>query len=118
METATDTTADHSLLHSNGDTAPGNPFSQQQVTITKAEHFDFLYRANYWEALHAQLKQKCARLEEEIQHKDARIRDLNNRVFGKKSEEQNTEKSEKSESSPAKRPLSPVTPLRIGATRD
>jgi hypothetical protein len=61
-------------------------------------------RANYWQALHAQLKQKCARLEEEIQHKDARTRDLNNRVFGKKSEKQSTATSEKSESSTAKRP--------------
>ena len=95
METAADTTADRSLLQSNGDADPGNPFSQQLVTITKAEHVALIHRANYWTALHAQLKQKCARLEEDIQHKDARIRDLNNRVFGKKSEKQSTAISEK-----------------------
>ena len=104
METAADTTADRSLLQSNGDTAPGNPFSQQQVTITKAEHIDLIHRANYWKAQHAQLKQKCARLEEENQRKDARIRDLTNRAFGKKSEKKSTAKSEKSESSTTKLP--------------
>ena len=104
METATDTTTDQSLLQSNGDADPGNPFSQQLVTITKAEHIDLIHRAKYWEAQHAQLKKKCARLEEENQRKDARIRDLNNRVFGKKSEKQRTAKSEKSESSTANRP--------------
>jgi transposase len=104
METAADTTTDHSLLQSNVDIDSRNPFSQQQVTITKAEHIDLIQRANYWEALHAQLKEKCARLEEEIQRKDARIRDLNNRAFGKKSEKQSTAKSEKSEPSTTKLP--------------
>jgi transposase len=91
------------LLPSNGD-AHRNPFSQQQVTITKAEHIDLIYRANYWEAQHAQLKKKCAGLEEENQRKTARIRDLQNRVFGKKSEKHSTATSEKSASSPARRP--------------
>ena len=62
METAADTTTDHSLLQSNVDIDSRNPFSQQQVTITKAEHIDLIQRANYWEALHAQLKEKCTRL--------------------------------------------------------
>ena len=103
METAADTTTDHSLLQSNVDIDSRNPFSQQQVTITKAEHIDLIQRAKYWEALHAQLKQKCARLEEESQRKDARIRDLNNRAFGKKSEKQSTATSEKSEPSAYKK---------------
>ena len=104
METAADTTTDQLFLQSNGDVLTRNPFSQQQVTITKAEHIDLIQRAKYWQAQHAQLKQKCARLEQEIQHKGARIRDLQNRVFGKKSEKHSTANSEKSESSPAKRP--------------
>ena len=99
METAANTTTDQSLLQSNGGGDPENPFSQQLVTITKAEHIDLIHRAKYWEAQHAQLKKKCARLEEENQRKDARIRDLNNRVFGKKSEKQSAAKSEKSEKS-------------------
>lgn len=104
MKTTAFTTADRSLQQSNDGAHTRNPFSQQQVTITKAEHIDFIYRANYWKALHDQLKQKCARLEEEIQRKDARIRDLQNRAFGKKSEKQSTATPEKSESSAAKRP--------------
>jgi len=104
MESAADITADRSLLQSYDDVLARNPFSQQQVTISKAEHIDLIHRAHYWEALHAQVKQKCARLEEESQRKDARIRDLINRVFGKTSEKQSTATSEKSEPSTANRP--------------
>ena len=104
MNTAADTTADPSLLPSIGDVDLKNPFSQQQVTITKAEHIELVYRAKYWEALHAQLKKKCIHLEEEIQRKDARIRDLQNRVFGKKSEKTNTAKPEGAATSSGNRP--------------
>ena len=76
METAADTITSHLLLPGNGDADPKNPFSQQLVTITKAEHIELIQSANYWEAQHAQLKKKCAQLEQENQRKDARIRDL------------------------------------------
>ncbi len=103
MNPAADTIADQSLPQHIGDANARNPFSLEQVTITKAEHIDLIHRANYWEAQHSQLKQKCARLEEENQRKDARIRDLRNRVFGKKSEKSSTEKSEKTASAPTQR---------------
>ncbi len=64
------------------------PFSQQWVTITKEEHIALIHQANYWNAQHAQLKQKCAVLEDEVQYRDAKIKDLQNRLFGKKSEKQ------------------------------
>ena len=104
METAADTTADPSSLPRHGDVDPNNPFSQQLVTISKVEHIELVHSANYWEAQHAQLKKKCAQLEQENQRKDARIRDLQNRLFGKKSEKQSAEKPEKTASSPGTRP--------------
>lgn len=73
------------------------PFSQQWVTITKEEHIALIHQANYWNAQHAQLKQKCAVLEDEVQYRDAKIKDLQNRLFGKKSEKQGFAKSEKGE---------------------
>jgi transposase len=104
METTSDTIADVSMPQSISDIDSKNPFSHQQVSITKAEYVDLAQKANYWKAQHAHLKEKCARLEEECQRKDARIRDLQNRVFGKKSEKQSTANSEKPASSAAKRP--------------
>jgi len=72
-----------------------HPFSQQWVTITKEEQINFIHQVNYWKALHAQLKQKIIVLEEENHYKDAKIKDLQNRLFGKKSEKQGLAKSEK-----------------------
>jgi transposase len=76
-----------------------SPFAQEWVTIPKQEQIALIHQANYWKAQHAQLKEKFRKLEESNQHKDAKIKDLQNRLFGKKSEKSPTAKSEKSESS-------------------
>ena len=75
------------------------PFSQEKVTITKQEQIELHQRANYWEAQHAQAKKKIEALEQEIIFKDAKIKDLQNRLFGKKSEKGSTANSEKDNSS-------------------
>jgi len=80
-----------------------NPYSQEWVTITKEEQIGLIHLANYWKAQHAQLKLKITVLEEESQHKDAKIKDLQNRLFGKKSEKQGLTKSEKESASASKR---------------
>ena len=80
-----------------------SPFSEEWVTITKEEQIGLIHQANYWKAQHAQLKQKLAELEEESQRKDAKIKDLQNRLFGKKSEKQGLLKSENKGSSASKR---------------
>ena len=72
-----------------------NPFSREWVRITKEEHIALTHRANYWEAQYAQLKQKFDRVEAESQRKDAKIKDLQNRLFGRKSEKHGSAKSEK-----------------------
>ena len=71
------------------------PFSQQWVTITKQEHIDLRHRASYWEAQHARVKSQIEALKQEIILKDAKIKDLQNRLFGKKSEKNSPLKSEK-----------------------
>ncbi len=71
------------------------PFSQQWVTITKQEHIDLRHRASYWEAQHGRAKSKIEALEQEIILKDAKIKDLQNRLFGKSSEKDAPLKSEK-----------------------
>ena len=80
-----------------------NPFSREWITITKEEQISLTHQANYWKAQHAQLKQKITALEEKIQYKDAKIKDLQNRLFGKKSEKQGLAKSEKNNATASKR---------------
>jgi transposase len=81
------------------------PFAQQWVTISKQEHIDLRHRANYWEAQHARVKSQLEEARQEIILKDAKIKDLRNRLFGKKSEKNNPLKSEKDRkaSTPSKR---------------
>ena len=80
-----------------------SPFSQKWVRLTKEEHIALTHRANYWEAQYAQLKQKFDRAEAESQRKDAKIKDLQNRLFGKKSEKQGSTPSEKGDKPSPKR---------------
>jgi len=79
-------------------------FSQQWVTITKQEHIDLRHRASYWEAQHGRAKSQIEALKQEIILKDAKIKDLQNRLFGKKSEKNSPLKSEKGDAdTPLKR---------------
>ena len=70
-------------------------FSQQWVSITKQEHIDLRHRASYWEAQHGRAKSQIEALKQEMILKDAKIKDLQNRLFGKKSEKNSPLKSEK-----------------------
>ena len=71
------------------------PFAGQWVRITKQERIELEWRANYWEAQHEQLKAKNAELKQELILREAKIKDLQNRVFGKKSEKCSSLPSEK-----------------------
>ncbi|MCP4409105.1 MAG: hypothetical protein GY807_15380, partial [Gammaproteobacteria bacterium] len=76
-------------------------FSRQWVTITKQEHIHLRHQANYWEAQHGCVKKRNSELEQEVILKDAKIKDLQERLFGKKSEKGTTAKSEKGNNTPA-----------------
>jgi transposase len=71
------------------------PFSREWVTMSKQELIELKARANYWEAQHAKLKAENEALKQEIARKEAKIKDLQNRLFGKKSEKRSPLKSEK-----------------------
>jgi transposase len=77
------------------DARQSSPFSRQWVTITKQEHIDLTSRANYWEAQHARVKSQLEEARQDNLLKDAKIKDLQNRLFGKKSEKNSPGKSEK-----------------------
>ncbi|WP_424837103.1 IS66 family transposase [Serratia inhibens] len=58
-------------------------------------------RAKYWEAQHARVKAQLEEAKQEILLRDAKIKDLQNRVFGKRSEKAPAAKSEKDDSTRA-----------------
>jgi len=87
------------------DEGQSTPFSQEWVTITKQERIDLNWRASYWEAQHARVKSQIEALKQDNILKDAKIKDLQNRLFGKKSEKNSPLKSEKGDKAgtPSKR---------------
>jgi len=62
------------------------PFSQIFMTLTQEEYVQFKWDANYWKGQYRQVKQKNEDLKLELESAHARIRDLKQRLFGKKTE--------------------------------
>ena len=85
------------------DEGQASPFSQEWVTITKQEHIDLNWRANYWQAQYARAKSQIEELKQDNILKDAKIKDLQNRLFGKKSEKNSPQKSEQGNANAASR---------------
>jgi transposase len=80
------------------DEAKAVPFAQQWEWITKQERIELDWRASYWQAQHDRLKIKYEKLEEEIKFLTAKNKDLQHRLFGKKSEKRSSPPSEKGDS--------------------
>ena len=66
------------------------PFSQTIVQLTQAEHIELKWQGNYWKSQHAQLKKQHEGLKQELELAHAKIRDLEQRLYGKKSEKGTT----------------------------
>jgi transposase len=62
------------------------PFSQQTVVLTKQDYIALKWEANYWRAQHARLVQREAALKAQVETLEAQRRDLNQRLYGTKSE--------------------------------
>jgi transposase len=90
--------AEHHSLFVSADATRAVPYAQQTVTISKQEYIRLIHERNYWQAQHAQAKQKIARLEQENLRKAGKIRDLQHRVFGKTSEKTSRKRLEKGSS--------------------
>jgi hypothetical protein len=79
-------------LNSVSDLATGNgndvtPFSQQSVVLTKQAYIELTWEANYWRAQPMRLLEREAALKAEVETLHATIRDLNQRLYGAKSEQ-------------------------------
>jgi transposase len=80
-----------SQVHSTCEVAPVNgksatPFSQHTVVLTKQAYIALKWQANYWRAQHERLLEREAALQAEVEALQATIRDLNQRLYGTKSE--------------------------------
>ncbi len=78
------------------------PFSQQTVVLTKQASIALKWEANYWRAQHARLVEREAALKTDVETLEAKVRDLNQRLYGTKSE-----KSAGSDAAGTSEPASP-----------
>jgi len=74
------------------------PFGQKVVSITKQKYIEIISQVNYWKAQHTQSNKKIAQLEQELLLSKGKIKDLQKRLFGKKSEKKKSSKAEKNNS--------------------
>jgi len=105
MEPAAKSSPDYKIT-AETETQSCSPFSRKSVCITQKEYIQLKWNGNYWEAQHKQLKQKQHVLEQELAIARARIRDLKQRLYGKKSEKTPSRKDQGESNSlpPSKRP--------------
>ena len=66
------------------------PFSQNIVQLTQAEHIELKWNGNYWKRQHEHLKKQNEELKQALELTHAKIRDLEQRLYGKKSEKGTT----------------------------
>ena len=78
------------LQHAPFDTAPLErevlPFAARTITIPYMDYVALKSDASYWKAQHARVIVREEELKEQLKHKEAIIRDLNQRLYGKHSE--------------------------------
>ena len=82
------------------------PYSQKMVLITQETYIELKSQVNYYKKQHELAKEKIKKLEQKIQEKEGKIKDLKKRVFGKKSEKKSSTKNKKGnrvDSSPRKK---------------
>ena len=81
------------------DNAQGSSFNQSaslspQITISEKEYFTLKCEVGYWRSMHEKALSKIDKLNIKIKHQEGKIRDLTNRVFGKKSEKKSSGKKD------------------------
>jgi len=94
------------------DEVPGSPFPKarrvdtpltcEQFLVPRAEHIGLRRQVNFWKAQHGRAKDRIEALEQELVLKNTQIKDLQNRLFGKKTEKKSTRPSEKDQSKPTR----------------
>jgi transposase len=104
------------------------PFAQQFITLSKQAHIELVAQARYWKSQHARALERLAhseeRLEEqrkeasereaalrsELEQATAKIRDLQQRLFGRKTEKHRKTEARRGQASGRRRGQQPGTP--------
>ncbi len=85
-----------------GNGSEGAPFARQTVELTKQAYIELKWAASYWKAQYERAAVREAALKQEVAAQEAKIRDLTQRLYGKKSEKGAGQKPARA-SSPRKR---------------
>jgi len=70
------------------------PVDTPRILITEKEYLKLKWEAGYWQGLHKKALLREKALKKTIKEQEGQIRDLKNRLFGKKSEKKSTAKKE------------------------
>ena len=73
-------------IHSSGQPVELSPL----IVISEEEYLTLRCEAGYWRSMHEKALSKIDKLNEEIKQQKGKVRDLTNRVFGKKSEKKSS----------------------------
>jgi transposase len=79
------------------------PFEETWALIRKSERIQLTADAHFWQAQHGQAARKITALEGELAAARAEIKELRNRLFGKKSEKEPRKSSESNDPGPSER---------------
>ena len=69
------------------DQCDDRPFANEAVVLSKLEHIELKAQCYYYKALFEQAQVREADLKRELDRERAKIRDLNQRLYGRKSEQ-------------------------------
>jgi transposase len=84
--------------------ASSTPFAQAMVTITKQEYVQLKWDAQYWQTSHQRAVVREAELKAQIETLQALVRDLRQRLFGRKTEKGAARSEQQSKPPQPKRP--------------
>jgi transposase len=77
------------------------PFAHQIISVNKADYIELKWEKNYWHAQFDQKSKKVTQLEKELDLANAKIRDLTQRLYGKKSEKKSTKSEVQNKAAPS-----------------
>ncbi len=71
------------------------PFAHESVVLPKQDYIELKWQAHYWKEQHTRAVAREAQLNKELEQYKARVRDLEQRLYGKKSEKSAATKTER-----------------------
>jgi transposase len=71
-----------------------SPFAEEYITLSKEEHIDLTCSAKYWQSQHARALDRETALKKRVAELEAEVRNIKQRLYGKKSEKGGTTKNE------------------------